>query len=144
AATKGWTGHLDVNKGRLQVAGLNQPLQLNKARLEWKDALRIANVTGVQAFAASWSGQVAEAGVADSDGSAKWNFQLHADHLDAADLDRWMGPRARPGWLHRLLPSLLGSAENNAASELLRRVNAEGDVSVDEFTLEGIKLNQVR
>jgi hypothetical protein len=101
-------------------------------------------VTGVQAFGASWSGQVAEAGVADSDGSAKWNVQIHADHLDAADLDRWMGPRARPGWLHRLLPSLLGSAENNAASELLRRVNAEGDVSVDEFTLEGIKLNQVR
>src|SRR4029077_9996148 len=79
AATKGWTGHLDVNKGRLQVAGLNQPLQLNKARLEWKDALRIANVTGVQAFGASWSGQVAEAGVADSDGSAKWNVQIHAD-----------------------------------------------------------------
>jgi hypothetical protein len=144
AATKSWTGHLDVNKGRLQVAGLNQPLQLNKARLEWKDGLRIANVTGVEAFGATWSGQVAEAGVADSDASTKWNFQLHADHVDAADLDRWMGPRARPGWLQRLLPSLLGSAENSAASELLRRVNAEGDVSVDEFTLEGIKLNQVR
>lgn len=144
AATKSWTGHLDVNKGRLQVAGLNQPLQLNKARLEWKDGLRIANVTGVEAFGATWSGQVAEAGVADSDASTKWNFQLHADHVDAADLDRWMGPRARPGWLQRLLPSLLGSAEKNAASELLRRVNAEGDVSVDEFTLEGIKLNQLR
>jgi uncharacterized protein involved in outer membrane biogenesis len=143
AATKNWTGHLDVNKGRLQVAGLNQPLQLTKARLEWKDGLRIANVTGVEAFGATWSGQVAEAGVADSDGSAKWNFQLHADHLDAADLDRWMGPRARPGWLQRLLPSLLGSTENNAASELLRRVNAEGDLRVDEFTLEGIKLDQV-
>jgi len=144
AVTKSWTGHLDVNKGRLQVAGLNQPLQLNKGRLDWKDGLRIASVTGVEAFGATWSGRVTEAEVADSDGSSKWNFQLRADHVDAADLDRWMGPRARPGWLQRLLPSLLGSAENNAASELLRRVNAEGDLSFDEFTLEGIKLDQVR
>ena len=47
---------------------------------------------------------------ADTDGNAKWNFQLHADHLDATELDRWIGPRARPGWLQRLLPSLLGGA----------------------------------
>ncbi len=145
AATKAWSGHVDVNKGRLQVAGLNQPLQLNKARLEWKDGLRIASVTDVEGFGATWSGRVTEAAAADADDSAKWNFQLHANHLDAADLDRWMGPRARPGWLQRLLPSLLGgSTANPAASELLQRVNAEGELSVDEFTLEDIKLEEMR
>jgi hypothetical protein len=143
-ATKGWTGHIDVNKGRLQVAGLNQPLQLNKTRLEWKDGLRIATLTDMEGFGASWSGQVAEEAVADADSSAKWNVQLHANHLDAADLDRWMGPRARPGWLQRLLPSLLGTAPNPAASELLRRVNAEGELTADEFTLEQITFGQVR
>jgi hypothetical protein len=56
-----------------------------------------------------------------------------------------MGPRARPGWLQRLLASLLGgSAANPAASELLRHVNAEGELRVDEFTVEKIKLGQVR
>ena len=145
AATKTWSGHVDVNKGKLQVAGLNQPLQLTKGRLEWKDGLRVASLTDVEGFGATWSGQVAEAAVADADGSAKWNFQLHADHLDAADLDRWMGPRARPGWLQRLLPSLLGGGTANpTASELLQRVNAEGELSADEFTLEGIKLEQLR
>jgi len=145
AASRAWSGHVDVSKGKLQVAGLNQPLQLNKARLEWKDGLRIASVTDVEGFGSVWSGQVAEASVADADDTAKWNFRLHANHLDAADLDRWMGPRARPGWLQRLLPSLLGGGTANpAASELLQRVNAEGELSVDEFVLEDIKLEQMR
>jgi len=145
AATRTWGGHVDVNKGKLQVAGLNQPLQVNKARLEWKDGLRIAGIADLEGFGATWSGQVAEAALADVDSNAKWNFRLHANHLDAADLDRWMGPRARPGWLQRLLPSLLGGGTTNpAASELLQRVNAEGDLSVDEFTVEGIKLEQMR
>ena len=70
--------------------------------------------------------QLAETDAENTDGSTKWNFQLHADHLDAADLDRWMGPRARPGWLQRLLPSLLGaSAVNSTATELLHRIDAE-------------------
>jgi AsmA family len=143
-ATKAWSGHVDVNKAALQVAGLNQPLQLNKARLDWKDGQRSASMTDVEGFGATWSGQLAQAGI-DADGDAKWNFQLHANHLDAADLDRWMGPRARPGWLQRLLASLLGgNAANPAASELLRHVNAEGELRVDEFTLEKIKFGQVR
>jgi uncharacterized protein involved in outer membrane biogenesis len=144
AATTAWSGHIDMNKAILQVAGLNQPLQLNKARLDWRDGLRSANLTDVEGFGANWSGQLTQADV-EVDDSSKWKFQLHANRLDAADLDRWMGPRARPGWLQRLLVSLLGgSGVNPAASELLRHVNAEGELRVDEFTLEKIKLGQVR
>jgi hypothetical protein len=107
--------------------------------------LRKVSLTDVDGFGANWSGQLSQAGIPDDAGSVKWNFQLHANHLDAADLDRWMGPRARPGWLQRLLPSLLGrSAPNPAASELLRRVNAEGELLVDEFTLDKVTLSQLR
>jgi hypothetical protein len=144
AETKTWSGHVDLNKTTLQVAGLNQPLQLNKVRLDWKDGLRAASLIELEGFGATWSGQLAETAVADEDGGAKWNFQLHANHLDAADLDRWMGPRARPGWLQRLLPGLLASAPNPRASELLRRVSAQGELSIDEFTLDRIKLGQLR
>ena len=144
AATKGWSGRVDLNKTALQVAGLNQPLQLNKARLDWKDGFRAASLTDLEGFGATWSGQLTETAFTDAGGGAKWNFQLHANHLDAADLDRWMGPRARPGWLQRLLPSLLGNAANTGATELLRRVNAEGELNINEFTLEEIKLGQVR
>jgi len=149
AVRKGWNGRIEVTNGTLQAAGLNLPLQMNRARLEWSNGARTAQITEVDAFGALWSGEVKQPAAMDSDSPPKWNFHLHANHLDAADLDRWAGPRARPNWLERMLPSLLGTLTNakdstNGASELLRRVNAEGELRVDEFTLEKIKLNQVR
>jgi len=102
----------------LQVAGLNQPLQVSKGRLEWKNGLRIASLTDVEGFGATWSGQVAEAAVAD-DGTAKWNFQLHANHLDAAtrSLDGTTR-QARPGYNACSPPCSEEARQNPAASEL--------------------------
>jgi hypothetical protein len=144
-----WNGRIDVGKGELQAAGLNQPLQLLKTSLEWKDGLRTAAIGDIEGFGGVWSGTITQADPADADGSAKWNFQLHADHLDATELDRWIGPRARPGWLQRLLPSLLGGSTpmptpNAHASELVRRVNAEGELQIDDFTLEELKFQHAR
>jgi hypothetical protein len=142
-----WNGRIDATNGELQAAGLNQPMQINKARLEWKDGLRSADVGEIDGFGATWSGAIRQTDATDADGNTIWNFQLHADHLDAAELDRWIGPRARPGWLQRLLPSLLGGATpapGPAPSELVRRVSAEGELRIDEFTMEKLKLDQVR
>jgi AsmA family len=142
-----WNGRVDVAKGELQAAGLNQPLELIKTSLEWKDGLRTALIGSIEGFGGAWSGTIVQADPADADGSARWNFQLHGDHLDATELDRWIGPRARPGWLQRLLPSLLGGAtpaHNAHASELVRRVDAEGELQIDEFTLEKLKFQKVR
>jgi hypothetical protein len=142
-----WNGRIDVAKGELQAAGLNQPLQLVKTSLLWRDGLRTAVIGDIEGFGGNWSGTISQTDPADADGSAKWNFQLHGDHLDATELDRWIGPRARPGWLQRLLPSLLGSVTptpNAHASELVRRVDAEGELQIDEFTLEKLKFQQVR
>ena len=140
-----WNGHIDFSKGTLQAAGMNQPLEVNKARLDWHDGLRTASIADVDGFGTNWTGQLTQEYLPDSDGPVKWNVQLHTGHLDAAELDRWIGPRARPSWLQRLLSSLLGSANASpAASELVRRVNAEGEIRVDEFTLEKIKLTQLR
>src|SRR4029077_2575737 len=83
----------------------------------------------------------------DPDTPGKWNFQLHADHLNAAELDRWIGPRARPSWLRRLLPSLRGGTPGpsaaSSASELVRRVSAEGELRIDDFSMENLALQKV-
>ena len=149
ATPRRWNGRVDVSNSELQAAGLNQPLELTKTSLTWKDGLRTASIADVDGFGANWSGSISEDPATDFDGSAKWRFQLHADHLDATELDRWIGPRARPGWLQRLLPSLLGGAPapqaaTEHASELVRRINAEGELRVDEFTMEKLKFQQVR
>jgi hypothetical protein len=141
-----WNGRVDMTKAQLVAAGLNRPLKFEQAAIEWKGGKRAAQIGRAAGFGANWSGEITEASTADADaGKAKWKFQLHADHLDAADLDRWVGPRARPNWLQRLLPSLLGgTAQGPAASELLRRVSAEGELRVDELTVERLKLEEVR
>ncbi len=141
-----WNGKIEMAKGELQAAGLNQPLQLSKTRLEWKDGMRAADIGEIEGFGGVWSGTISQAAATDADGGTKWNFQLHGDHLDAAELDRWIGPRARPSWLRRLLPSLLGGAATPGpvASELVRRIDAEGELRVDEFTMEKLRLEQVK
>lgn len=138
------SGSIELSKARLQVAGLNEPLKMDTAKLEWKDGVRSAVLEKVEAFGAGWSGTISERPESTesvADGS-NWRFQLHADHLDAAELDRWVGPRSRPNWLQRLLSSFLGDSNAGRASELLRRVSAEGELNADSFTIEKIKLTK--
>jgi hypothetical protein len=139
-----WSGAAEVNDAQLAAAGLNQPVQLQQARLEWRNGKRTAQISQAQGFGASWSGSISEGITDPQEQATAWNVQLHADHLDATELDRWVGPRARPGWLQRLLPSLWGgAAQNGPASELVRRLNVAGDLQVDEFTIEKLKLQEL-
>jgi hypothetical protein len=144
-----WNGHADLMQATLQVAGLNQPVQLENLHGEWRNAVRKFTLARVSAFGASWTGVVEQPRVPQTDFGeteiAPWSFQLQADHLDAAELDRWIGPRARPGWLQRLLPKGLGGASNaDPPSVVLRRILASGDLRADELTIEKIKLKQFR
>jgi AsmA-like protein len=139
-----WNGRINLSKANLTVAGLNQPLRISEGALDWTNGRRIARLTKVEAFGGTWAGDIEESSAPDSDGGPKWSFHLNGDQLDAAELDRWVGPRARPGWLQRLLPSLLGgSAPSIPASELVRRVNAEGELDVEQLTIEKLKLEKV-
>jgi len=140
-----WSGSLTFTKAQLQAAGLNLPLKLEDARIEWKNGRRTATIARAAAFGATWSGSISDAPAFDDSAASNWKFQLHADHLDATDLDLWFGPRARPNWLQRLLPSLLGNSDSSAKpSELLRRVTAEGDLEADSLSIEKIKLAHAR
>ena len=139
-----WNGRVGLNKASLTVAGLNQPLTILECALDWVDGLHSVGDMKVEGFGGTWTGAIEEKPLTDSDSGRKWSFHLFADQLDAADLDRWVGPRARPSWLQRLLPSLLGaSAPSTPASELVRRVNAEGELNLGKLTIEKLKFEQV-
>ena len=140
-----WSGSFALSKAQLQAAGLNLPLQLDDLRGTWSDRGRSVTITRADAFGATWSGSIEEFVVATGSSPSRWGFQLHADHLDARNLDLWFGPRARPNWLQRLLPSLLGKSDASAKpSELLRRISAEGELSADSLIIEKVKLAHPR
>ncbi len=144
-----WSGRADIPQGRLQVVGLNQPVLLEDLRAEWRNTERRFTLGKISAFGADWTGFVAQPRIVPSDFGeteiALWTFQLQADRLDAAELDRWIGPRARPNWLQRLLPPAFGGAPApEPPSVVLQRIRASGDLRVDEITIEKIKLKQFR
>jgi len=139
-----WNGRVLLNKTTLAIAGLNQPLDIQASTVNWKDGLRSVDVSKVNGFGGAWTGTIAERVHSDGDQQPRWDFSLTTDRMNAGDLDRWVGPRARPNWLKRLLSSLLGSSSASAAgSELLRQVNAEGELNIGELTIEKLRLVQV-
>ncbi len=139
-----WNGKIGFNKANLTVAGLNQPLKISEGELDWIDGHRAARVGKVEGFGGMWTGNIEETSRSDPENGQQWKFHLTVDKLDAADLDRWVGPRARPNWLQRLLPTLLGgTAPSPPASELVRRVDAEGELKITKLTIEKLKLEQV-
>lgn len=139
-----WNGSVSVNEGSLTVAGLNQPLNLAEASLVWDQGRRAARLRRVAGFGGNWVGEIAEEPKTDEDTAPNWKFDLNVDHLNAAELDRWVGPRARPNWLERLLHSFLGEVTpTTPASELVRRVDAEGRLRIAGLTVEKLKLENV-
>jgi len=139
-----WNGTVAINRGALTIAGLNQPLSLAEARLNWNDGQHSARLLTVEGFGGNWQGSVEENHKADEDTPRSWKFDLIVDHLNATELDRWVGPRARPSWLQRLLHSFSGdAAPATPASELVRRVDAEGHLRIGRLTIEKLRLDNV-
>lgn len=139
-----WNGTVAINRGALTVAGLNQPLSLVEARLGWNDGQHEARLLRVEGFGGNWQGIIEENSIVGNDTPRSWKFDLIADHLNATELDRWVGPRARPSWLQRVLHSFSGdAAPATQASELVRRVDAEGHLRIGRLNIEKLKLDNV-
>lgn len=139
-----WNGAVGFSNASLTVAGLNRPLHLSEAGLHWAAGLRTARLLQVEGFGGNWTGTIEQEPRVDAETASSWKFDLAVDHLNAAELDRWVGPRARPNWLQRLLHSFLGEVTPaTPASELVRRVDAEGRLRVARLTIEKLKLENV-
>jgi hypothetical protein len=139
-----WNGRIGFSKASLTVAGLNQPLRVTESALDFSDGRHVARITRVEGFGGTWSGNIEELPGTEADTGPRWKFDLNVDQLNAADLDRWVGPRARPSWVQRLLRSVLGEVtQATPASELVRRVNAEGQLGITHLTIEKLKLENV-
>jgi hypothetical protein len=111
----------------LRAPFLNQPIGDINATTEWTPGARHITLASAQAFGARWSGTLDR-----RDPAGNWQFALSADHLAAADLDRWLNPAWRETFLGRMLPFLNPRSPTSAAPENLR---ASGRLTLDQFTL---------
>jgi len=129
-----WGG--EGGTGSLAAAFLNRPVDAIRARAEWKRGSRQVALSSAEAFGARWAGTFER-----RDTGEAWQFALSANHLDAANLDRWLNPRWRESFLGRVLPFLNDRSRPNAAPENLR---ADGTIAIDQFTLAPLTLHQLQ
>ena len=121
----------------LRVPFLNSPVSGINAISEWKPGLRHVTLTSAEAFGARWSGSL-DRRIGESenenDPAREWQFTLAADHLAAADMDRWLNPAWRESLLVRVLPFLNSRTAASAVAppDALR---AAGRITIDQLTL---------
>jgi hypothetical protein len=130
-----WQATGDARALRLQLAFLNQPLRFAKATYELTPAGRKLILITAEGLDATWTGTISS-----SAAGGDWQFDLTADDLDAAALDRWLGSRARPGFLARLFGTAPNSSEEPGPAVPL---NARGRLRAGQFTLGSLQLTQL-
>jgi len=111
----------------LHAPFLNLPVEEVRARADISPGARHIVLTSAQGFGARWSGSF-DRHVPDGE----WQFAVAADHLNVADVDRWLNPHWHESFLDRLLPFLNPPSAVNAAPEILR---ASGRLAIDQFML---------
>jgi hypothetical protein len=119
----------------LRTPFLNQPIEDIRARSDWKPGSHHISLSSAKAFGARWSGSF------DRHASSGWQFALSADHLSAADVDRWLNPQWRESFLDRMLPFLNTRSSTNAVTDNL---HASGRMVLDQFTLAPVVVRRLQ
>lgn len=132
-----WLGAMDFLELALSPAYVNQPVHLSRAHVEFTPAQRTITVASAEAFGASWRGSLTR-----KYSDQQWTFDLSADHLDTAELDRWLGPRARPGFLARLTGSSSAPASPPVSDAIVTRLAAHGHLHAGAIDMAPLRIDQ--
>ena len=132
-----WIGTMDFLGLTLSPVYVNQPVRLPKAHVEFAPLQRTITVSAAEAFGAVWHGSIAR-----KYSDKQWTFDLSADHLDAAEMDRWLGPRARPGFLARFTGSSATVSAAPLADGIVTRLAARGRLRASMIEVPPMQIEQ--
>ncbi len=132
-----WLGTIDSQDLNVTVAYLNQPLRFPRAHIEFAQSQRTVTLFATEAFGATWRGTAVRK---NADGH--WTFDFFADQLDAAQLDRWLGPRARPGLLARFTGAGKSTADTRDRDAAIAGIAARGRLHISEIVLAPLHFEQ--
>jgi uncharacterized protein involved in outer membrane biogenesis len=151
------TGEVSPRAMTLKLPLLNQSIEIENAKIELKPGEPRVTIAKASALGAHWQGIIwrndappppnknsaaTESALANT--APAWEFDLSADHLDAAELDRWMGPRARPNWLVRIFSSTGNTVAQISGPGPLSQLRARGILRADAFSLAPLEVRSLR
>jgi hypothetical protein len=143
-----WLGTMDFRGLMVSPAYVNQPVGLLKAHVEYAPAQQTITLSAAEALGASWHGTISRKPAAplpagsDAMSRPQWTFDLTADRLDTAELDRWLGPRARPGFLARLASFGSAAASTPLPDTVISQLAAQGRLRVAELVMTTMRFEQ--
>jgi hypothetical protein len=132
-----WLGTMDFLGLTLSPAYINQPLRFPRAHVEFAPSQRTVTLSAAEAFGAVWRGSITRK-LPDKE----WTFDLSADRLDAAELDRWLGPRARPGFLARFTGASSAAAVPPPADSVVTQLAARGRLRAASIDVPPMHMEQ--
>ena len=132
-----WLGTIDSRDLTVTSAWLNRPMVFPKARIEFAQAQRKLTLFSAEAFGAIWHGNAYRKNV-----DKRWTFDLFADRLDAAELDRWLGPRERSGVPAGFTGAAISAADISERDDAIARIAARGRLRISEIALAPLRFEQ--
>jgi uncharacterized protein involved in outer membrane biogenesis len=136
----GANGTIQVRGVELTTAFLNRPLLLAAATVDLRGDQRRINLQSVQAIGGHWTGSLRSPSE-----NGQWDFDLAADHLDAADFYAWMGSQGQPNLLERMLPFGAAGTSNESAgrARALADLRATGRLRVAKLVLSPLQIEKI-
>jgi hypothetical protein len=135
--TTAWLGTMDLHGLTVSPEHLNEPLRLLQTHVEFTATQRTITIADAGALGAAWHGTVSR-----RNSDKQWTFDLSADRLDTAELDRWLGPRARPGFLARFTGLGTPAAARPENDIAIAQMVARGKLRVGEIVVGPVRLEQ--
>jgi len=117
-------GEIGLEGDEVRAAFLNHPISQVRGALNLIGSAEELTINSAEAFGGRWSGTLTLSPLAGDT-----RFSLRTDRLNAEDLDRWLNPRWRQGFLGSVLPFLSSNGPEKIPSTLRR----SGRLSVDDF-----------
>jgi AsmA-like C-terminal region len=132
-----WLGSVDLLGLEWRPAYMNQPVRFTKAHVEFTPLQRTVTLSEADAFGTSWHGTASR-----KYSEERWTFDLSADHLDTAELDRWLGPRARPGFLARFTGTTNVAPIVPAGDAVVGNISAQGRLRVATIDVAPLQIEK--
>ena len=133
-----WLGTMDLRDLFVSPPYVNQPVHVVNTHVEFTPVQRTITLAAVEALGATWRGSVTR-----KNSDKHWTFDLVADRLDTAELDRWLGPRARPGFLQRITNFGSDASAAPPIGATIDRMEARGRLRAGEIALGPLRFDRL-
>ncbi|HXQ97918.1 MAG TPA: AsmA family protein [Candidatus Limnocylindrales bacterium] len=153
------TGEMTAQEVTLQLPVFNQALEIVKAKVELKTGERRVTIADASGLGAHWEGTISQrdgsipgarfvktsgnSAATETNVPGEWEFDLAVDRLEATELDRWIGPRSRPGWLARFFTQTGSTPSQILTTGPIGNLRARGNLRVDAFALTPLEVQKL-